>query len=222
MTRLVLAPSPFVGAVSWQATADLLPDAVVGDYGGVSGPDWYEGVARRIAAHADDEPWIAVLHSGAGGFAPALAAASPTLAGFIFVDAVLPYPGRSCMANAPEALQDQLRRLTTDGWLAPWNRWFPKDPLPRLIPDTVAREAFLRDQPRVPAAFLEAISEPRSEWEQVPAAYVQLSRAYEATTDEAERRGWTVRRARLHHLAMASQPAAVAELLRDIPLAGAG
>ena len=34
---------------------------------------------------------------------------------------------------------------------------------------------------------------------------------------EAGRRGWTVRRAKLHHLAMASDPDKVAALLADLP-----
>ena len=53
VARLVLVPSPFVGAVSWQVMAEILPDAIVADYGGVSAPDWYGGVARRVAAQSD-------------------------------------------------------------------------------------------------------------------------------------------------------------------------
>jgi hypothetical protein len=215
MTRLILVPSPFVGAVSWQAAADALPDALAVDYGGVSGPDWYEAVARRIGVQADGRPWIAVLHSGAGGFAPALASAAADLAGFIFVDAVLPYPGRSNIETAPQPLADRLRALATDGRLAPWNRWFDADPLPRLIPDPEMRAAFERDLPRVPFAFLEAVSPAGSEWERLPSAYLQLSKTYDATADKAEQRGWPVRRARLHHLAMASHPAVVADLLLE-------
>jgi hypothetical protein len=218
MARLVLVPSPFVGAASWEATAEILPDAIVADYGGVSAPDWYEGVARRVAAQSDDRPWIAVLHSGAGGFAPALASASTDLAGFIFVDAVLPYPGRSCLSTAPPVQVEHLKSLTTDGLLAPWNEWFRSDPVPRLVPDREAREAFIRNLPRVPFAFLEAVSPAQPEWEQVPAAYVQLSKVYDETATKAEKRGWTVRRARLHHLAIVSDPAAVADLLRDLRL----
>jgi hypothetical protein len=218
MARLVLVPSPFVGADSWQAMAEILPDAIVVDYGGVSAPDWYEGVARRVAAQSDGRPWIAVLHSGAGGFAPALASASMDLAGFIFVDAVLPYPGRSCLETAPAVQVEQLKSMTTDGLLAPWNAWFGSDPLPRLVPDRKARETFIRNLPRVPFAFLEAVSPAQSEWEQISAAYVQLSKVYDETAIKAERRGWTVRRARLHHLAILSDPATVAGLLRDLPL----
>ena len=221
MARLVLAPSPFVGANSWGTTAAALPDAMVVDYGGVSGPDWYEGVAARIVAQADGRPWIAVMHSGAGGFAPAIAAGASDLVGLIFLDAVLPYPGRSCLQNAPMELADQLRRLTTDGRLAPWNQWFGADPTPRLIPDPEARAAFVRDLPSVPFAFLEAVSPASAAWERLPAAYVQLSKGYDAAALAAEARGWTVRRARLHHLAMASDPEQVAILLKDLPLARA-
>lgn len=219
MTRLVLVPSPFVGAVGWRATADALPDAIAVDYGGVSGPDWYEGVARRVAGQADGRPWIAVLHSGAGGFAPALATASTDLAGFIFVDAVLPYPGRSNIETAPDDLAQRLRALVTDGRLAPWNQWFGPDPLPRLIPDPEARAAFERDLPRTPFAFLEAVAPEGAAWERLPAGYLQLSKMYEATAERAERRGWIVRRARLHHLAMASHPTQVADLLSEIQAA---
>lgn len=215
MTRLVLVPSPFVGVTSWGTMAQVLPDALAADYGGVHGPDWYEGVAARIVAQADGRPWVAVLHSGAGGFVPAIAAASSDLVGAIYLDAVLPYPGRNCLQNAPSDLVDQLRRLTTDGWLAPWNRWFEPDPLQRLIPDAGTRAAFVADQPRVPFAFLEAVSRADSAWEAMPAAYVQLSRAYDDTAAQAERLGWSVRRARMHHLAMVSDPDKVATLLTD-------
>lgn len=217
MARLVLVPSPFVGVCSCRPLAAALPDAVAADYGGVSGPDWYQGVASRVGGQAAGRPWVAVLHSGAGGFAPALAAASPDLVGLIYVDAVLPYPGRSCLATAPSSLADQLRRLTVDGALAPWNAWFDADPTSRLIPDPEARAAFVADLPRTPFAFLEAIAPADTAWEGLPAAYVQLSKGYEATAAEAERRGWIVRRARLHHLAMISHPEEVANLMADLP-----
>ena len=217
MPRLALIPSPFVGAVSWRATAAALPDAIACDYGGVSAPDWYEGVANRIIAQCDARPWIAVLHSGAGGFAPAVAAATAHLAGLVFVDAVLPYPGKSYAETARVDFIAQLRRGTRDGYLAPWNKWFGADPLPALIPDIAAREAFERSLPRVPVAFLEAVSPDTTEWEKLPAAYVQLSKAYDSEAAEAEQRGWTARRAKLHHLAMASEPEKVAALLSGLP-----
>lgn len=192
-----------------------MPEAVVVDYGGVRGPRWYEDVAEAVAAQAGEGPFVAVLHSGAGGFAPAIAtAARPRLAGLVFLDAVLPYPGVSCLSTAPEPLVAHLRRITTDGGLAAWNRWFPEDPTPTMIPDEHLRAAFVADLPRTPFAFLEAVC-PSDAWEHVPAAYVQLSQGYAATAAKAEARGWPLLRADLHHLAMASDPEAVANLLRD-------
>ena len=206
-----------MGASSGDAIARVLPDAIAVDYGGVSGPDWYAGVGARVAAQADAALWIAVLHSGAGGFAPAIAAASDRLAGFIFVDAVLPYPGRTWLKTAP-GLAGRLRGLASDGLLAPWNQWFDADPAARLLPDPTVRQAVVRDLPRVPFAFTEAVCPDQREWERLPAAYLQLSEAYAPEAIEAERRGWPVRRAPLHHLAMVSDPDKVAALLIDLPM----
>ena len=186
------------------------------DYGSVSGPDWYEGAAARIVAQVDDTPWIAVMHSGAGGLAPALAVGARHLAGLIFMDALLPYPGRSWLQTAPPALAARLSTLTTDGRLAPWSQWFDVDVLQRLLPDEATRTAFFENQPRVPFAFLEAVCPDLRQWEHVPSAYLRLSEAYEAEAAEADRRGWPVRRAQLHHLAMLSDPDKVADVLTDL------
>jgi hypothetical protein len=216
MTRFVLVHSPFVGPVAWQTTAAVLPDAVVADYGGVRGPDWYGRVGRAVAGQAGDTAWTAVLHSGAGDFAPALAAASPSLAGLIFIDAILPHPARSILETAPAELAAHLRGVTTDGLLAPWNRWFDEDSTLRMIPDAEARSAFVRDLPRVPFAFLEAVAPDQAQWEGIPAAYVQLTRTYDGAAGQAAARGWAVRREGLHHLAMASDPERVARLLLEV------
>ena len=196
--------------------AGQLPGALAIDYGGVSGPDWYAGAAARIAAQARGDRWIAVLHSGAGGFAPALATAAPDIAGLIFVDAVLPYPGHSWLDTAPPALADRLRRRVIDGRLAPWNQWFDEDAVTRLIPEASARAAFIGELPRMPFDFLEAVSPADPGWKQLPAAYVQLSGAYDSEAAEAQARGWAARRARLNHLAMLSDPDKVAALLSEV------
>ena len=116
----------------------------------------------------------------------------------------------------PAPLVDRLRSLTTDGRLAAWNAWFDEDPLPRLVPDAAARAALTASLPHVPFAFLEARSAASDVWEQVPTAYLQLSRNYDAVAIRAEQRGWIVRRVRMHHLAMVSGPDTVAGLLDDL------
>jgi hypothetical protein len=214
--RIALIPSPFVGASSWAPVAALAPEFVAVDYGVVRGPDWYDGVAAKVVEQVDDRPWIGALHSGAGGFAPALAAAAQRLVGLIFVDAVLPYPGRSWLEDAPEDLAAWLRRIVVDGLLPRWNAWFPTDPTLRLILDEKLRQAFVQDLPKVPFAFLEARSPDRPDWELVPAAYLQLSGAYEEETNRARARGWPTRTERLDHLRMTSDPATVARLMRGL------
>ena len=146
-----------------------------------------------------------------------MAEAAPGLTGLVFVDAVLPYPGRTCLENAPDWLADAMRRLNgPDGRLAPWNRWFPDDPLPHLIPDAAARAACEADLPRTPFAFLEALSKPSSAWERLPSGYLQLSKGYEATAAMALARGWPVERLRLHHLAMATHAQEVAAAVQQL------
>lgn len=214
--RRALIPSPFVGANSWAAVGARLTDAVVVDYGDVSGPDWYEGVAGRIVAQVDDRPWVAAMHSSAGPFAPALAELSANLRGLVFVDAVLPHPGKSAVENAPSAQIAALRGLTTDGVLAPWDAWLPAGALEGWIPEVAARERFIAAIPRIPFAFLEAIAPSGEAWRALPAGYLQLSSGFAANADRAEAAGWTVRRVASNHLAMVAQAEVVATALDEL------
>jgi hypothetical protein len=219
--RIALIHSPFTGPNFWRPLAAVLPQALVIDYGGVSGPDWYDGAAGRICADADDRPWTAVLHSGAGGFAPSLAAHATHLKGVVFVDAVLPHPGRSAAEMAPPAQIDQLRGVTRDGLLAPWDRWFPPGLLQAWIPDDDARDAALADMPRVPFAFLEAPMPDDARWESLPSAFLQLSDGYARNAARAEGRGWPVARLASSHLGMVSEPDTVATALVTLQAAQA-
>lgn len=220
--RFALIPSPFVGPSCWRGVAAVLDDACAVDYGGVSGPDWFDGAARRIAAQVDHRPWIAVLHSSAGPFAPSLAAVSYRLQGLVFVDAVLPHPGRSPAQMAPSAQIDALRKTAADGLLARWDKWLPPEVLEAWVPDPAARAALLPDMPRVPFAFLDAEVPDDARWEGLPAAYIRLSEGYEPQTRRAEARGWTVSRLASNHLGMVSNPAelaaAIAQGLPNISL----
>lgn len=213
MARLALVPSPFTGAAAWRPTAERLPGATAVDYGGVRAADGYDGVARRVAEAMGEGSWIAVLHSGAGAFAPSLAEGGA--GGLIFVDAVRPHPGRSLRQVDPD-IAAHLEAGASDGRLAPWNLWFDQDPLPRFLPDPAARAVFVADLPRPPMAFLDAVAPASDAWERLPAAYLQLSRRYAAQADWAEARGLPVARADLHHLAMASHPAEVALLIGSL------
>ena len=191
------------------------------DYGPTRDAGWQGGAADRIAAALGlaAGPSVIVVHSGAGSLVPAIADAAPGLvAQVIFVDAILPHPGRSWLETAPAPLAERLRKLARDGVLPPWNQWFDADPTVALISDAGMRATFLADLPRLPLAVFSAPAPDLTAWQAVPCAYLQLSGAYEAETREAERRGWRVRREAMHHLAMVTEPDELAAIL--IELAG--
>jgi hypothetical protein len=217
--RLALIHSPLVGPSCWRQTADALAtagvEAIAVDYGGVSGPDWYRGAASRIAAAAPGfDPLVLAIHSGAGGFVPALADPfGARVRGFLFVDAVLPYPGQCWFDTAPPALADRIREIAADGVLPPWDTWFGRGAVDALIEDPASRTAFSADLPHLPIAYLQAIAPPGETWRSRRAAYLQLSEPYAAEADAAEALGWIVRRERLHHLAMLTHPDRLAGIL---------
>ncbi len=215
--RRVLIPSPFVGPNSWAPVAAMLDDATVVALGELEGDDLHAAAARRIADRADDQLWIAVLHSSAGPFAPSLAAAAANLTGLVFVDAVLPHPGRSAAEIAPAGQMKALRGAAVDGLLPRWDRWFPRATLEAWVPRDEARASFLSDIPQVPLAFLEATAPDLDGWEALPAAYVRLSDGFEAQAARADAGGWPVRRLDLGHLGMASAPREVAAVLAGLP-----
>lgn len=216
--RLGLVPSPFVGPSVWQPVADRLRDAIIADYGGVEAPGWYDATAQRVVDQMDHEPWIAVLHSSAGPFAPSLATFAKQLRGLVFVDAVLPHPGTSAVERTPLEQSQRLRSLIgPDGLLAEWSSWFPKGVLEAWVPDTDARAAALSDIRRVPFAFLEARAPDKSRvWEELPATFLKLSAGFERNAARAEALGWQVKRVESNHLGMVSHPDLIATVLDDL------
>jgi hypothetical protein len=218
-----LVHSPLVGAACWRGVAAQLrrqgARARAIDYGGVSGPDWYGGAAGRIAGEIQGFAGgaVLVLHSGAGALAPSIiAAAAAAPSAVVFVDAILPHPGRSWLQAAPPALAARLRRLAGDGVLPPWTGWFADNPAARLIADDRARAEFEAGLPRLALAFLESAAPDVALDAGARVAFLRLSEAYQGEAAEAARRGWTVQAAPMHHLAMITDPQGVARRLADL------
>jgi hypothetical protein len=216
--RLVLLHSPLLGPSSWRAAAaelESLGFAVeIAGWPRLSGvahafyPTLAAELAREIAAPGR-EPLTLVAHSGAGPLAPALIEAlSVRVAGVVFVDALLPHPGRSWFDTAPAQMRDQLRAGAQMGQLPPWDDWWPPGALERLVPDEAARTALIGELEPLPLAFFEERA-PAIEL-QAPAAYLQLSASYADEARLAGRQGWPVVRLPLNHLALVTQPRAVA------------
>jgi hypothetical protein len=222
-TRLLLVHSPLVGPATWGlVAADLARrGAKVGvpDLTGTvaAGPPYCLRQAEVIARSASGQPAILIGHSGAG---PLLAAAGTIIdqvRGYIFVDAGLPTPGQSWMETAPPELAAQLRGMADNqGWLPPWPQWWGDETLTELVPDPATRRHFAADCPRLPLAMFEEVHPPVPKWPQAPAAYLQLSEAYEDQTATARELGWPVAERVSHHLAPLTDPALVAESLREL------
>lgn len=213
--RIVLLHSPLLGPLSWRAAAGALAalghaaeapawprlSTVAGDY--------YPTLARAMAATLDGEPAVLVAHSGAGALMPALAQAlrTPPL-GVVFCDAILPHAGRSWFDTAPPELRERLRSGAQMGQLPPWDDWWPPGALDRLVPDTALREALVAELEPLPLAYFEEPAPAAAR--DGRAAYLQLSGAYDEEARVAGRQGWPVVRLPLNHLAVVTQPQAVA------------
>jgi hypothetical protein len=215
-----------VGPDCWRAVASYLRregfDARAIEYGGVRGPDWYEGAATRIAGQAAglNQPWVLALHSAAGAFAPAIVSAAVTKpSAILFVDAILPHPGRSWLETAPPALANRLRVLAKDGVLPSWNRWFVADPALRLISDEARRVEFEAALPRLPMSFLQRRAPAPDLGADERAGYIRLSDGYGAEAAAAALMGWKVASAPMDHLAMISQPDRVAAMMVELAAA---
>jgi hypothetical protein len=215
--RFVLLHSPLLGPSSWRATA-----AALAELGHVAetpawprlstlGGDFYPELVRGLEV-AGPDPVMLVAHSGAGALVPALAAALRTpVLGAIFADAILPHPGLSWFDTAPAELRTQLRAGAEDGRMPSWDRWWPPGALERLVPDDAARAKLVAELEPLPVDYFEAPA-PADRLEG-PCAYLQLSGAYDDEARIAGRQGWPVVRLPMNHLAILTQPKAVASAL---------
>lgn len=220
--RFVLLHSPLLGPAAWQAVAAELERR--GQT--VEAPAWprlssladrfYAGLADGLAAKLGSAgPLVLVAHSGAGALAPALAERlTGRVAGMIFVDAILPHPGRSWFDTAPADMRDRLRSGAVMGELPAWDAWWPPGALERLVPEDGLREDLIAALEPLPLAYFEELA-PATGFSG-PSAYLQLSGAYDAEGKIAGRYGWPLVRLPLHHLAMLTDPEPVAAALESL------
>jgi alpha/beta hydrolase family protein len=221
-TTLLFVHSPVVGPSTWTYTAEVLQEKGFGcvvpdltDVATMSGP-YYPKYAMAAAASVDGESGTIVVvgHSAAGALLPAIAeAVGERVRGAVFVDAMLPQPGRSWFDTAPHGLEAQLRGLADDGLLPPWYEWFPRGALAGLVPDPVRRRRLVAEIPRLPLAYFEEPAPPARFAESVACAFVRLGAPFDPAADKAQRLGWWVTRRDWDHLRMLSAPEAVADLI---------
>jgi hypothetical protein len=176
---------------------------------------YYPKYAQAAAAAVDDDDAVVVVgHSAAGALLPGIAeAVGDRTKGALFVDAMLPQPGRSWFDTAPPGMESQLRSLADDGVLPPYDEWFPPGTLAELVPDAARRDRLIAETPRLRVAYFDELAPPARFAESVACAFLRLGAPFDAAADKAERLGWWVARRDWDHLRMLSDPDAVADLI---------
>lgn len=131
-----------------------------------------------------------------------------------YLDARLPHPGTSWVGSLPPARDTWLRQMAVSGRLPTWDTWFPTLSLDDLLPDPGQRRQVLHGLPELSWKVVsEVLPAPGGAWDSARRIYLQLSAAYQSTAEQAEERGYRVRRRDADHLAMVTQPAMVTDLL---------
>jgi hypothetical protein len=213
---LVLITGPMVGASSWAPTAGRLrasgwrvhvPDIVLAN-GAL--PPWH-GLSTQYAKLLSlDSPPILVGHSLATVVVADLALRTAAR-GLIMVDGEIP-PASGPVPPGRESFRAFVLGLAgDDGWLPRWSEWWRDHPrrsftgIDELACDANAFELFENDQPRVPAAWFDDTID-IAPWTDSPAGYVQTSRFYDHSAEDAEARGWPILRLPGTHLHPTLQP----------------
>ena len=223
----LLLHSPLLGPTSWSPVRDefdrrgyrtVVPDLVPA----VTGPAPHIPAIAGIAVAAlgaFDRPVTLVVHSGAGALVPAVVAAVPGAVGsVVFVDASLPYPGRSWFDSAPVELVDHVRELAGEGdRLPPWHEWFGPGAIGSLVPDPVALLRLCADVPHVPLSYLREVTPNDESWQRVPSAYLRLSAAYRNAQQVAIESSWpTMALIGGNHLTGYTDPARVVDAVERL------
>jgi pimeloyl-ACP methyl ester carboxylesterase len=221
-TTLLFVHSPVMGPSTWMYTAEMLRENGFGcavpdltDLATVD-PPYYPKYATTAAAavNGSSDPVVVVGHSAAGALLPAVAeTVGDRMRGAVFVDAMLPQPGRSWFDTAPPALEAQLRGLADHGLLPPWHDWFPPGSLEALVPDEMRRRRLIAEIPRLQVAYFDEPAPPAQFAKSAACAFLRFGSPFDPAADKAERRGWWVARRDWDHLRMLSAPEAVADLI---------
>lgn len=216
--RLAFLHSPLIGPSAWLAVAAEAAEMgfevalpAIPDINLIPQPFYPvigRGVARQLAGKG---PTALVVHSSAGGLAPSIVHASEgQIEQVVFVDAVLPHPGRSWFELAGDALGQALRAAAVDGLAPPWDQWFPPGALAGLIDVEEARQVFESELRPTPIAYLDEPAPVLDLPETCGWSYLRLSPIYDAEASEARSQGRPTLGLDLHHLAMFTDPEEVA------------
>ncbi|MEX2236917.1 MAG: hypothetical protein WEB00_05185 [Dehalococcoidia bacterium] len=177
--------------------------------------------ARQVAAAIGDSrlsSLVLVGHSGAGGILPVIAAELGVRpAAYVFVDAGVPEDGKSRFDLFGDVEPvEWLRSLAQNGYLPPWNTWFPAEALAEIMSEPELRERFVAELPSMPIAVYEEPLPVFPAWPDAPCVYLQLSSSYDADRRRAEALGAVSLQREGGHFDMLTDPVAVADDLIEL------
>jgi hypothetical protein len=179
-----------------------------------AGGETYGRVAARVSGFVGGET-VVVAHSAAGALVPSIfeVAAAP-IKRMVFMDALLPHPGRCWFETLPNGMADKVRASAVDGYAVPWPEWLSDGTLRQLLPNDDLRQTLIAEAPKVPLAYLSATAPRLSRWsETLCCSYIQLSPGYAGETEAAARHNWPIERLAGHHLSMMTQPELISSVL---------
>lgn len=221
--RLVLLHSPLVGPSTWKHLTPALEAlghaVVVPDYAAVMRGDgpFYPAIIETIrtaVGGTTSTPTAFVAHSGAGALIPYVLNTVRDFA--IFVDALLPHPGRSWFDTAPPALKERLTGLAQNGRVLPWHLWWPKGAIEALLGSRTLFDEFTAEAHDLSLAYFTEAAPADASLPASRCAFLQTSEAYGLEADTVEAQGWLTRRLSLNHLAVLTNPNDVGVALNDI------
>jgi hypothetical protein len=229
LPTLVLLHSPLTTSAVWGDLPGLLRssghDVVVPDVTDDEQPPYatryVAAVARHLLGSIGRGPSLLVGHGGAGPLLPQIGfarhALSAPVAGYIFLDAMLPRVPRAATRLALMHLEDEAfahgldEHLRAGGRFPQWN----DEQLVDEIPDPELRTVVVGSQrPRALDWFTEPLPQPE-DWPDAPVGYVQLSAACSQPSATARHRGWSVVVRETHHFAALTDPGLVAAALDE-------
>lgn len=223
-----LIHAPVLGPASWAPVAAELTrrghrvsvPSLAGFTAG--GPPYVPRLLQQARAQIQQalrpaERLVLVVHSGAGVFAPYLAAGlGDAGAAVIFADAGLP-PENGRGRVIDEEFLPFVRGLSDDGLVPPWPQWWPAAELDPLFPDRATRARVTSEAAALPLAFFTETLPPwPADWRSGLRAFLRFSEGYQEPAREAAARGWPVRDLPGGHLHMLADPAAIAEAITSL------
>ncbi len=212
-SSVALIHSPFTSAVAWGTTPEVLRSQgvqvavpeVLDDDEPPYASHFVARVAQQLQVDAPGEHVVLVGHGGAGPLLPQIAfarhASGSPVAGYVFVDAMLPRTLRTATrldlvgVDDPVAAAELSQRLTAGHRYPEWT----DGELAATVSDPTDRAMLLAGlRPRSLDFFTEPLPVPE-DWPDAPCNYLQLSDAYAGVARTAALRGWNAQQQNTHH-----------------------